>query len=140
MFKVDGAEYAFSTWFATSIELDLINIILNAKSEYELAEEVFWQCLFLDYLEEEIDEKIELAVQNYREKNKGNEDWLKYVRREIKQKTFEAGMTEGRAQKILNAIDNGEFVIRVKFIQDNSIYRSDKPDLSFKIVDKYEPI
>ncbi|CAG8484282.1 24704_t:CDS:2 [Cetraspora pellucida] len=47
MFKVDGAEYAFSTWFA-----------------------------------------------------------------EIESKKYEAGMTEERAQEILNAIDNGEFLIR----------------------------
>ncbi|CAG8810503.1 4512_t:CDS:2, partial [Racocetra fulgida] len=55
MFKVDGAEYAFSTWFA-----------------------------------------------------------------EIESKKYEAGMTEERAQEILNAIDNGEFLIRVKFIRNDS--------------------
>ncbi|RHZ52866.1 hypothetical protein Glove_456g38 [Diversispora epigaea] len=71
MFKVDGAEYAFSTWFITSIELDLINIILNAKNEDELAEEVFWQCIFLDYPEDEVNEKIEGSIKYYRAKDKG---------------------------------------------------------------------
>ncbi|CAG8645008.1 8679_t:CDS:10, partial [Cetraspora pellucida] len=58
MFKVDNAEYAFSTWFA-----------------------------------------------------------------EIESKKYEAGMTEKRAQEILNAIDNGEFLIRIKFIRNDSASR-----------------
>ena len=68
MFKVDGAEYTFSIWFAT-IEED---------------------------------------------------------------KIYEAGMTEERAKKILNTIDNDKFLIKIKFIW---------PDYNnFKIVEKYEPI
>ncbi|CAG8783834.1 3854_t:CDS:1, partial [Racocetra fulgida] len=76
IFKVDGAEYAFSTWFIDTEELKL-----------------------------------------------------------------EAGMTEGRAQEILNAIDNSEFLIRVKFIRDDSVYRDEsQAKIAFKIIDKYEPI
>ena len=45
---------------------------------------------------------------------------------------YEAGMTKERAKKILDAIDDNRFLIRVKFI------REDKGN--FKIVDKYEPI
>ncbi|CAG8847472.1 15440_t:CDS:1, partial [Racocetra persica] len=76
IFKVDGAEYAFSTWFIDTEELKL-----------------------------------------------------------------EAGMTEGRAQEILNTIDNSEFLIRVKFIRDDSVYRDEsQAKIAFKIIDKYEPI
>ncbi|CAG8706097.1 17408_t:CDS:2, partial [Racocetra persica] len=76
MFKVDGAEYAFSIWFV-----------------------------------------------------------------EIESKKYEAGMTEERAQEILNAIDNGEFLIRVKFIRNDSVYRDEsQTKITFKIIDKYEPI
>ncbi|CAG8540346.1 6580_t:CDS:10, partial [Cetraspora pellucida] len=76
MFKVDGAEYAFSTWFA-----------------------------------------------------------------EIESKKYEAGITKEQAQEILNAIDNGEFLIRVKFIRNDSVYRDkSQTKITFKIIDKYEPI
>ncbi|CAG8675940.1 979_t:CDS:10 [Cetraspora pellucida] len=76
MFKVDGAEYAFSTWFA-----------------------------------------------------------------EIESKKYKAGMTEERAQEILNAIDNGEFLIKVKFIKNDSVYGDEsQTKIAFKIIDKYEPI
>ena len=37
MFKVDGAEYTFSTWFAKIPSKDLINILLTARSEKEVA-------------------------------------------------------------------------------------------------------
>ncbi|PKY62783.1 hypothetical protein RhiirA4_489893, partial [Rhizophagus irregularis] len=37
MFKVDGAEYTFSTWFAGIPKKDFINILLTAKSEKEVA-------------------------------------------------------------------------------------------------------
>ena len=37
MFKVDGAEYTFSTWFAKVPSKDLINILLTARSEKEVA-------------------------------------------------------------------------------------------------------
>ncbi|CAG8480295.1 19201_t:CDS:2, partial [Racocetra fulgida] len=67
MFKVDGAEYTFSTWFAIE-----------------------------------------------------------------KEEMYEAGMTKERVKKILNAIDDDRFLIRVKFIRPNND--------NFKIIDKYEPI
>lgn len=37
-----------------------------------------------------------------------------------KMKMHEAEMTEERAKEILNAIDNGEFLIRIKFVRDDS--------------------
>ncbi|CAG8780574.1 10813_t:CDS:2, partial [Racocetra persica] len=49
-----------------------------------------------------------------------------------KEEMYEAGMTEEHAKKILNAIDDDRFLIRVKFIWPNND--------NFKIVDKYEPI
>ena len=33
MFKVDGAEYTFSTWFASIPDEELTNILLSFKSE-----------------------------------------------------------------------------------------------------------
>jgi len=58
---------------------------------------------------------------------------------QIESKKIEAGMTERRAREILNAIDNGEFLIRVKFIRDDSIYDGEWK-YSFRVIDKYEPI
>ncbi|CAG8844037.1 31293_t:CDS:2, partial [Gigaspora margarita] len=75
MFKVDGAEYAFSTWFVDTEEHKL-----------------------------------------------------------------EAGMTEERAQEILNAIDNSEYLIRIKFIRANTVISDKKTKRGFKIINKYEPI
>ena len=40
MFKVDGAEYTFSTWFAGIPKKEFINILLSAKSEKEVAKKV----------------------------------------------------------------------------------------------------
>ncbi|RHZ70939.1 hypothetical protein Glove_264g32 [Diversispora epigaea] len=111
MLKIDGAEYAFSTWFTAVDELNLVNIILNAKSENELAKEVFWQCLFLDYPEEEINEKIEGSIKYYRAKDKGEINWRMKIANGIAETVFEAGMKEDQAQKILNAIDNNEIEI-----------------------------
>ncbi|CAG8789145.1 12907_t:CDS:1, partial [Cetraspora pellucida] len=51
------------------------------------------------------------------------------------------GMTEEQAQEILNAIDNGEFLIRVKFIRNDSVYGDEsQTKIAFKIIDKYKPI
>src|SRR5271170_1682812 len=59
----------------------------------------------------------------------------------MKSRKYKAGMTEERAQEILNTIDNGEFLIRIKFIQaDIVIYPDGKKEMGFKIEDKYEPI
>ncbi|CAG8828392.1 4246_t:CDS:2, partial [Racocetra persica] len=91
--------------------------------------------------EEEINEIIKLAVDAYRASDKGSKAWLEHVEQEIESKKIEAGMTEKRAQEILNTIDNGEFLIRVKFIRDDSVY-GDKfqTTIAFKIIDKYELI
>ena len=141
MFKVDGAEYAFSTWFTKAKEIDLANIILEAENEDEAMQEVFLQCLYQNYSEEEINEIIKLARESYSASNKEDESWLSCVEEEMKSKKYEAGMTEERAQEILNTIDNGEFLIRIKFIQaDIVIYPNGKKEMCFRIEDKYEPI
>ncbi|CAG8817657.1 16132_t:CDS:2, partial [Cetraspora pellucida] len=76
MFKVDGAEYAFLTWFA-----------------------------------------------------------------EIEFKKYEAVIIEEQAQEILNAIDNSEFLIKIKFIRNDSVYKDESQTMiTFKIINKYEPI
>ncbi|CAG8671134.1 29406_t:CDS:2, partial [Racocetra persica] len=50
-------------------------------------------------------------------------------------------MTKERAQEILNVIDNGEFLIRVKFIRNNSVYEDEsQTKITFKIINKYKPI
>ncbi|CAG8760939.1 2173_t:CDS:1, partial [Ambispora leptoticha] len=139
MFKVDGAEYAFSTWFTKAKEIDLASVILGEESEDEAIQEVFLQCLYRNYSEEEINEIIKLAKDAYRAKDKGSKNWLTYVEDQIESKKFEAGMTERRAREILNVIDNGEFLIRVKFIRDDSIY-DEEWKYSFRVIDKYEPI
>ncbi|CAG8589857.1 4766_t:CDS:2 [Cetraspora pellucida] len=113
MFKVDGAEYAFSTWFTEAKVIDLASIILGAENEDEAMQEVYLQCLYQNYLEEEeINEIIKLAVDAYRASDKGSKAWLEHVEQEIESKKFEARMTEKWAQEILNAINNGEFLIR----------------------------
>ncbi|KAF0484341.1 hypothetical protein F8M41_023026 [Gigaspora margarita] len=173
MFKVDRAEYAFSTWFAEAKEIDLASIILGAENEDKAMQEVFLQCLYQNYSEEEINETIKLAVdayralknedeamqevflqclyRNYSEEeinetiklavNKGYKNWLEKVEYQIESRKFEAGMTEGRAREILNAINNSEFLIRVKFIRaDIVILPEGEIQRGFKIIDKYEPI
>ncbi|RHZ71195.1 hypothetical protein Glove_261g46 [Diversispora epigaea] len=76
MFKVDGAEYAFSTWFTTAKEIELVSVILGAKNENELMQAVFLECLYHNYLEEEINENMEIAVDAYRVSDKGSKAWL----------------------------------------------------------------
>jgi hypothetical protein len=140
MFKVDGAEYAFSTWFTKVKEIDLANIILGAENEDNAMQGVFLQCLYHNYSEEEINENLEMAVEAYRASDKGSKKWLRDVKDQIKSRKYEAGMTEKRAQEILNAIDNGEFLIRVKFIRDDTVISVEETKRGFKIIDKYEPI
>ncbi|CAG8763061.1 13938_t:CDS:2, partial [Racocetra persica] len=142
MFKVDGAEYTFSTWFTEAKEIDLASVILGAENEDEAMQKVYLQCLYQNYSEEEeINKIIKLVVDAYRASDKRSKAWLEHMEQEIESKKFEARMTEKRAQEILNAIDNGEFLIRVKFIRDDSVY-GDKSQtkIAFKIIDKYEPI
>ncbi|CAG8596602.1 3770_t:CDS:2 [Paraglomus brasilianum] len=64
MFKVDGAEYAFSTWFTEAKEIDLASVILGAENKDEAMQE--------NYSEEEINEIIKLAVDAYRASDKGS--------------------------------------------------------------------
>ncbi|RGB28903.1 hypothetical protein C1646_767229 [Rhizophagus diaphanus] len=52
---------------------------------------------------------------------------------------YEAGMTKEHAKKILDVIDDNKFLIRVKFVRDNSSYDR-RHNYAFKIVDKYQPI
>ena len=49
---------------------------------------------------------------------------------------YKAGMTKECAKEILNAIDDDRFLIRVKFIRDDSSYDG-RYNYAFKIVDKY---
>jgi len=89
MFKVDGAEYAFSTWFTEAKEIDLASVILGAENEDEAMQEVYLQCLYRNYLEEEeINEIIKLAVDAYRASDKGSKAWLEHVEQEIESKKF----------------------------------------------------
>ncbi|CAI2189277.1 490_t:CDS:2 [Funneliformis geosporum] len=44
-----------------------------------------------------------------------------------------------RAKKILDAIDNNRFLIRVKFVR-NDYYNDGRHNYAFKIIDKYQPI
>ncbi|CAG8706672.1 12897_t:CDS:2, partial [Ambispora leptoticha] len=153
-------------------KIDLASIILRAENEDKAMQEVFLQCLFRNYSEEEINETIKLAVDayrafenedeaiqgiflqclycNYSEKeinetiklavNKGYKNWLRYVEDQIESKKIEAGMTEKRAQRILDTIDNHEYLIRVKFIRDDTVISDKGTKKGFKIIDKYEPI
>ncbi|KAF0520289.1 hypothetical protein F8M41_016418 [Gigaspora margarita] len=87
--SVDGTEYAFSTWFAEAKEIDLASIILGAENKDETIQEIFLQCLYRNYSEEEINETIKLAV------NKGYKNWLEKVEYQVELRKFKAGMTKG---------------------------------------------
>src|ERR1044072_8660614 len=52
---------------------------------------------------------------------------------------YEAGMTKEHAKKILDAIDDNRFLIRVKFVRDDSFFDG-RHNYAFKIIDKYQPI
>jgi len=52
---------------------------------------------------------------------------------------YEAGMTKEHTKKILDAIDDNRFFIRVKFVRDDSSYDR-RYNYAFKIIDKYQPI
>ena len=134
MFKVDGAEYTFSTWFAKVPSKDLINILLTARSEKEVAKKAKELYLHRGWRDEKrISEYIEVLIKEYKAEDKGSPKWKEYIESVFETaEMYEAGMTKERAKKILDAIDDNRFLIRVKFI------REDKGN--FKIVDKYEPI
>ncbi|UZO09714.1 uncharacterized protein OCT59_029929 [Rhizophagus irregularis] len=141
MFKVDGAEYTFSTWFAGILKKDFINILLTAKSEKEVAKkakEVYLQrgCA-VGWV---ISEKIESLIREYKAEDKGSPEWIAFIEEHFESaEMYEAGMTKEHAKKILDAIDDNRFLIRVKFVRDNSSYDG-RHNYAFKIVDKYQPI
>src|SRR5437016_2750894 len=56
-----------------------------------------------------------------------------------KKEMYEAEMIKERAKEILNAIDDDRFLIRVKFVRDDSSYDG-RHNYVFKIIDKYQPI
>jgi hypothetical protein len=73
MFKVDGAEYTFSTWFALIPKKDFTNILLTAKSEKEVAKkakEIYLQWGLRN--EETFSEKIESLIRKYNAEDKGS--------------------------------------------------------------------
>jgi hypothetical protein len=143
MFKVDGAEYTFSTWFASILSKDLINILLTAKSEKEVAEkakEIFLQKEHgnTEYGKEMIQEDIKALIQRYKAEDKGSPEWIAHLEHSFeKEEIYEAGITKERAKKILDAIiDDDRFLIRVKFVKKESSYNR-RHNYAFKIIDKY---
>ncbi|CAG8727517.1 35660_t:CDS:2, partial [Racocetra persica] len=116
----------------------IIKLVVDAyrafENEDEAIQKLFLQCLYCNYSEKKINETIKLAV------NKRYKNWLRYVEDQIESKKIEAGMTEERAQRILNTIDNYEYLIRVKFIRDDTVISVEKTKKGFKIINKYEPI
>jgi hypothetical protein len=145
MFKVDGAKYTFLTWFASIPSKDLINILLTAKSEKEVAEkakEVFLQRGRgnTEYGKKMIQKDIEALIQRYKAEDKGSPEWIAHLEHSFeREEIYEAGMTKEHAKKILDAIDNDRFLIRVKFVREKSSYDG-RHNYAFKIIDKYQPI
>ncbi|PKK56043.1 hypothetical protein RhiirC2_800878 [Rhizophagus irregularis] len=87
-----------------------------------------------------ISEKIESLIREYKAKDKGSPEWIAFIEEHFKSaEMYEAGMTKKCAKKILDAIDDNRFLIRVKFIRDNSSYDG-RYNYAFKIVDEYQPI
>ena len=73
MFKVDGAEYTFSTWFVKVSGKELTNILLSAKSEKEVAKkvkEVYLQRGLRNV--KFISEEIEAIIKEYKAEDKGS--------------------------------------------------------------------
>src|SRR5436190_18270602 len=141
MFKVDGAEYTFSTWFAKVPGKELTNILLSARSEKEVAKKVKEVYLQRGLRNEKIiSERIDALIKEYKAEDKGSPVWKEYIETIFEKKEiYEAGMTKERAKEILNAIDDDRFLIRVKFVRNNSSYDG-RHNYTFKIVDKYQPI
>ncbi|GES82001.1 hypothetical protein GLOIN_2v1848952 [Rhizophagus clarus] len=141
MFKVDGAEYTFSTWFAKVLGKELTNILLSARSEKQVAKkvkEVYLQRGLCN--EKAISEKIESLIREYKAEDKGSSEWIAFIEEHFElAEMYEAGMTKEHAKKILDVIDDNRFLIRVKFVRDNSSYDG-RHNYAFKIVDKYQPI
>jgi len=71
MFKVDGAKYTFSTWFAEVLSKELTNILLSAKSEKEVTKKV--KKVYLQrglHDEEKISEYIKVLIKEYKAEDK----------------------------------------------------------------------
>jgi hypothetical protein len=84
MFKVDSAEYTCLTWFASVPRKDIINILLTAKSEKEVAEkakEVFLQrgCGNTEYGKKMIQEDIKVLIRRYKAEDKGSLEWIAHL-------------------------------------------------------------
>ena len=141
MFKVDSAEYTFSTWFAKVSSKDLINILLTARSEKEVAKKAKELYLHRGWRDEKrISECIELLIKEYKAEDKGRPKWKEYIESVFETaEMYEAGMTKERAKKILDTIDDNRFLIRVKFVRDDSSFNG-RHNYAFKIIDKYQPI
>jgi hypothetical protein len=141
MFKVDGAEYTFLTWFAEVLDEELTNILLSARSEKEVAKkvkEVYLQRGLRS--EEKISKYIKVLIKEYKAEDKGSPEWKENIETVFERmELYEAGMTKEHAKKILDAIDDDRFLIRVKFVRDESSYDG-RHNYAFKIIDKYQPI
>jgi hypothetical protein len=134
IFKVDGAEYTFSTWFAKILSKDLINILLITRSEKKVAKKAKELYLHREWHDEKrISEYIEVLIKEYKAEDKGSPKWKEYIESVFETaEMYKARIIKECSKEILNAIDDDKFLIKVKFI------REDKGN--FKIVDKYEPI
>ena len=90
--------------------------------------------------EEAILERIKSLIQEYKAKDKGSPEWIAFIEEHFESlEMYEAGMTKEHAKKILDAIDDNRFLIRVKFVRDDSSYDG-RHNYAFKIIDKYQPI
>src|SRR5919205_2941769 len=90
--------------------------------------------------EEVILERIKSLIQKYKAEDKRSPEWIAFIEEHFESlEMYEAGMTKERAKKILDAIDDDRFLIRVKFVRDESSY-SERYNYAFKIIDKYQPI
>src|SRR6266498_483437 len=90
--------------------------------------------------EEAILEHIKSLIQEYKAEDKGSSEWIAFIEEHFESlEMYKAGMTKEHAKKILDAIDDNRFLIRVKFVRDKSSYNG-RHNYAFKIIDKYQPI
>src|SRR2546421_341123 len=114
MLRVDGAEYFFSTWFASIPSKKLTNLLLTAKSEKEVAEKVkelrktpSQRARNNEIFKGKIQRDIELLIQKYKSEDKGSPEWISSMEGEYEGTIpYNADMTAERAKGILDAIDN----------------------------------
>src|SRR6266498_816390 len=73
--------------------------------------------------EEAILEHIKSLIQKYKAEDKGSSEWIAFIEEHFESlEMYEAGMTKECAKKILNAIDDNRFLIRVKFVRDITMH------------------